>query len=68
VPVERTTLYWKWEDGPPDGLEDDPNAVGPAWIIRPDGSKEAIADGEWITRAEAERLAEEHGHALDADA
>jgi hypothetical protein len=64
---ERTTLYWKYEDGPPDAEDDDPNDLGPAWIIEPDGSERHVRDGEWITRAEALRLAEEEGYALDLD-
>jgi hypothetical protein len=62
---ERTTLYWKHEDGPPEAEGDNPNDVGPAWIIEPDGSERDVRDGEWITRAEAVSLAEEQGFELD---
>lgn len=64
---ERTTLYWKYEDGPPDAEDADPNDVGPAWIVGPEGSGRMFDDGEWITRAEAVRLAEEQGFELNMD-
>lgn len=64
---ERTTLYWKYEDGPPGADGDDPNDVGPAWIIEPDGAERDIQEGAWITRAEAVHLAKEHGFELDMD-
>jgi hypothetical protein len=60
-------LYWKLEDGPEDAEGDDPNDVGPAWINHPDGTSESVRDGEWITRAEAERLAAENGYELAVD-
>jgi len=45
--------------------------VGPAWIDTYDGderiSNEQVADGEWITRAEAQRLAESNGYELALD-
>ena len=63
---------WKYEDGlrnAPD--EGDPNEVGPAWIDTYDGderiSNEQVADGEWTTRAEAQRLAESNGYELALD-
>jgi hypothetical protein len=64
---ERTTLYWKYEDGPPEAGGDDPKDVGPAWIIEPDGTERDVRGGEWITRAEALGLAEEQGYELDMD-
>jgi hypothetical protein len=67
VPSGRGTLYWKWEDGPPDAALDDPDGVGPAWVIEADGSEREINGGEWITRAEAVELAVSNGWALDAD-
>ena len=62
-----TRLYWKFEDGPEEAADDDPNDVGPAWIDKPDGTSEKVNDGEWITRAEAKRLAAEGGYQLDED-
>jgi hypothetical protein len=64
---ERTTLHWKYEDGPPDAEGEDPNDVGPAWIIEPDGSERDVRGGQWVTRAEAIRLAAEQGIDLDLD-
>jgi len=64
---DRTTLYWKYEDGPPEAESDDPNDVGPAWIIEPDGTERDVQNGEWITRAEAVRLAQQQGLQLDLD-
>jgi hypothetical protein len=61
------TLYWKWEDAPTDATEDDPAAVGPAWVIGADGTERNINGGEWITRAEAEELASSNGWALHTD-
>jgi len=67
VSEELSRLYWKWEDGPEDAEGDDPNDVGPAWIDHADGTSEKVRDGEWITRAEAERLAAESGFELSID-
>ena len=65
---DKATLYWKYEDGPPDAEEDDPNDVRPAWIIEPDGNERDVNEGEWITRAEAKRLASDGGYELDDQA
>jgi hypothetical protein len=63
---------WKFEDGPEDAPEEgSPNDVGPAWIDTYDGDKhvsdEKIRGGEWITRAEAQRIAAENGYEFTAD-
>lgn len=60
------TLYWKWEDGPPDGDPHDPSAVGPAWVIEANGDERDINGGEWITRAEAIEMAAANGWELNA--
>lgn len=65
--AESTSLYWKFEDGPEDAEDADPNDVGPAWIDRPDGTSEKVKGGEWITRQEARQLASENGYELDED-
>lgn len=66
--VNATTLYWKLEDVPVgDGEAPHPEDIGPAWIYRPDGGDEAVLDGEWITRAEAQRIAAESGYELQLD-
>jgi hypothetical protein len=62
---ECTTLYWKYEEEPSNVQHDDQLAVGPAWIIEPDGTERDVQGGEWITRAEASRIAHEHGYAFD---
>jgi hypothetical protein len=62
------TLYWKWEDGPPEADGDTPEDVGPAWIIEADGAERDVKGGQWITRAEAERLAAEGSYTLNAEA
>ena len=63
-----TILYWKLEDVPAgDGEAPHPEDVGPAWIYRPDGSEEPVHDGEWISRADAQRLAAEGGYELQLD-
>jgi hypothetical protein len=36
-------------------------------IRRPDGGEEAVLDGEWITRADAQRIAAESGYELQLD-
>jgi hypothetical protein len=64
---QPTWLYWKFEDGPEDAENEDPNDVGPAWIDRADGTSEKVNGGEWITRAEAKRLASESGYELNED-
>jgi len=63
---------WKYEDGPEDAADDgDPNDVGPAWLDTYEEderrSSEKVAGGEWITRAEAQRLAAANGYELDVD-
>ena len=61
-------LYWKLEDAPEgDGETPHPTDVGPAWIYRPDGSEEPVRNGEWITRADAQRIADESGYELGLD-
>ena len=65
-------LTWKFEDGPEDAPgEGSPDDVGPAWVDTFEGqdlvSSDKIADGEWITRADAERIASENGYEFSAD-
>jgi hypothetical protein len=60
-------LYWKFEDGPEDATSPDPNDVGPAWIEFADGQSKAVNSGEWISRAEARRLAKSEGYILEED-
>ena len=63
-----TRLYLKFEDGPEDTeYDEDPDDVGPAWIVRPGGALEELNGGKWIARAEAVRLAIENGYELDED-
>jgi len=58
--IKATALYWKLEDVPVgDGEAPHPEDIGPAWIYRPDGSEEPVLEGEWITRADAQRIAAE---------
>jgi hypothetical protein len=57
---ESTRLFWKWEDE-----EDDGEAVGPVWLIHPDGSEENWE--EWSRRSVAEAHASEHGYEFVAD-
>ena len=45
----------------------DPDDVGPAWVVLPDGTEELINGFEWITRAEARRVARESGYRLFED-
>jgi hypothetical protein len=68
----RQVLTWKYEDGPEDAPDEgDPNDVGPARVDTWEGdqhlSGEKVRDGEWITRAEAQRLAAENGYTFSAD-
>jgi hypothetical protein len=70
--TERRVLIWKYEDGPEDAPDEgDPNDIGPAWIDTYDGdvrlSTESVVSGEWITRAEAHRIAESNGCELLED-
>ena len=60
-------LYWKYEDGPENAVDKDLNDVGPIWLERPNGSGEKLKDGEWVTRAEARKMAEDLGYELDED-
>jgi hypothetical protein len=64
-------LVWKCEEGPPGATDASPEDAGPAWVVieREDGPEttEWIADGGWITRAEAQRIAEERGYEFAAD-
>jgi len=63
-----TRLCWRFEDGPEDSDSDeDPNDVGPAWLVLPNGSEELINGFEWISRAEARRIASENGYRLFED-
>ena len=63
--TNATQLYWKLEDVPQgDGESPHPTDVGPAWIYPPDGGEEPVRSGEWITRADAEAIAAEHGYDL----
>lgn len=65
---KSTSLYWKLEDVPEgDGESPQPTDIGPAWLYKPDGSEEPVSEGEWITRAEAERIATESGYELQVD-
>jgi hypothetical protein len=57
----RGILYWLWHDGPA------ATAVGPAWIIEADGTERSLNGGDWISRAEAERLAAVGEYILDAE-
>jgi hypothetical protein len=60
-------LSWKFEDGPEDAEDEDPADVGPAWIERADGTTHEANGGEWITRAEARRLAAAESYRLMED-
>ena len=63
-----TRLCWRFEDGPEDSDSDeDPEDVGPAWLVLPDGTEELINGFEWISRAEARRIATENGYRLFED-
>lgn len=63
---------WKLEDGPEDAPDEgSPEDVGPAWIDTYENdthvSEEKVANGEWISRAEAKRLAADNGYEFEAD-
>ena len=60
-----TQLYWKLEVPEGDGETPHPADAGPAWIYRPDGSEEPARNGEWSTRADARRIADENGYELE---
>ena len=55
-------LQWRREPGAPG---DD---RGTAVVIEPNGAERLLNGGDPISRAEAERLAQEGGHILDAEA
>lgn len=63
----QETLYWKWEGVPPGAEQLTPADVGPAWVVEADGAERLINDGEWISRAEAEALAQAGGYIFDAE-
>jgi hypothetical protein len=70
--VTAGVLTWKVEDGPEDAPpEGSPNDVGPAWVTLYAGdeelSTEQVNDGDWLTRADAERVAAEHGYMFAPD-
>jgi hypothetical protein len=70
--AERRVVTWKVEDGPEDAPEEGSlEDVGPAWLHTFRAGElvdtEPIAGGEWITRSEARRLAEEGGYELSED-
>ncbi len=63
---------WKFEDGPEDAPEEgSPDDVGPAWLDTYDGDNEVVSEklneGEWMTRAEAQRLAAANEYELLLD-
>lgn len=61
-------MYWKLEDVPVgDGEAPRPEDIGPAWIYLPGGGEEAVLDGAWISRADAQRIAAESGYGLQVD-
>jgi hypothetical protein len=64
---EPRRLYWKFEDGPEDAASPDPNDVGPAWIEFANGQTKAVNSGEWLSRAEARRLAKSEDLILEED-
>jgi hypothetical protein len=77
VPERRVLLMWKYADRPEDArmpryvfhrMRGHPSDVGAAWIVAFAGderiSSEEVAEGQWITRAEARRLAEREGYEL----
>ena len=65
----RGRVTWKYEDGPANApVEASPDDVGPAWIDHPGNPEsEPVANGEWISRAEARRFAAERGYELSED-
>ena len=69
---QRRILTWKLEDGPEDAPDEgSPDDVGPAWIDTMEGDRhvaeEKVRDGEWVTRAEAQRIAAANGYEFSAD-
>lgn len=67
MPERRSTLVWKYEDGPADTTVPHPDDVGPAWLMTPGAPDKTIDDGGWITRADATRLAAAKGWCFEAD-
>jgi hypothetical protein len=70
--VTAAVVTWKVEDGPEDAPDEgSPDDVGPAWLTLYAGdeelSVEQLDDGDWMTRAEAQRLAIENGYTFAAD-
>jgi hypothetical protein len=70
--AERPVLYWKFEEGPEDALPNgSPDDMGPAWLQSRDAYgnpvSEPVADGEWISRAQAYSLAGTSGYTLSVD-
>lgn len=66
--AQRRVLYWKRGTDSPDSYSDALHVLGPAWVIEADGSERPLNDGDWISKAEAERLAAVGGFVLDAEA
>jgi hypothetical protein len=64
--ARRTRVVWKWEDETDDG-----EAVGPVWVDYFDGDtttpERSEEWGEWVSRSEAQRFAEENGYEFLAD-
>ena len=70
--MARKVLTWKLEDGPEDAPDEgSPDDVGPAWVSVYENnvlvSDEKAVGGQWITRAEAQRLAAENDWEFSAD-
>jgi hypothetical protein len=58
-------LLWKDETGPGWPGAGHPEREGPAYLERPDGSLEELNDGEWLKRADAQRIARENNYAFE---
>ena len=68
VATTNAIVCWKLEDVPVgDGEAPHPDDIGPASIYRPVGGEEAILVGEWIKRADAQRIAAENTYDLQLD-
>ena len=66
--MRMAQLIWKFEDGPENtDSDEDPDDVGPAWLVLADGTEELINGFEWITRGDARRLASENGYRIFED-
>ena len=68
----QPVLYWKSEDGPPDGgPAGSPHDVGPAYLqiqdARGNVTQEPINGGEWIRRIDALMLARANGYTVSLD-